>query len=178
MSSGSRRIEEGRCDQSFFLEVRKTSDKGLGVYALKAFHPGELILSIIGTLVEEQTEHSIQVDWNRHLVVTNPACFINHSCEPNLGLRTNKNGLPDLYVRRQIFSGDELTFDYGMSEYTHYNRKDPTQEFDLTCGCNSKKCRGKLGYFSELPDTVKQQYLDEGYIASYLMTPCKTQVIL
>jgi len=140
---------------------------GLGVFASRDFKQGELVVRSTGEVIPYQTEHSIQIDWDRHLEVEPPARYLNHSCEPNLGIRTNADGFPDFVAMRDIGKGEELTWDYAMSEWTHYERSDPALEFDLTCRCGSENCRGRLGYYSELPDELKERY--RGYISDYLV---------
>ena len=148
--------------------VKEThSDIGLGVFANRDFKKGELVVRSSGKVISCQTEHSIQLDWDRHLDVDPPARYMNHSCNPNLGIRTNGNGFPDFVAMRDIKKGEELTWDYAMSEWTHYERSDPALDFDLTCRCGAKNCRGKFGYYSELPDELKERY--KGFISDYLV---------
>lgn len=149
------------------LKLDSTSNRGQGIFALRDFCVGELILSATGEVVRKQTEYSIQIDWDRHLEPKPLARFINHSCDPNLGVKTNTHGFPDFVVIRAISAGEELTFDYAMTEYRHYERDDPALEFDLTCHCGTLICRGKLGYFSELPSELKEKYA--GFISDYLL---------
>lgn len=147
--------------------VKKTATRGLGVFADRDFKRGEFILSIWGPSIPEQNEHSIQVDWDCHVEPSGTARFLNHSCEPNVGVKTNRWGIPDFYAFRDIRKGDEVTFDYAMTEFTHYERSDPSLDFDLTCLCGSPNCRGRLGYFSELSDELVAKYA--GFISDYLI---------
>jgi hypothetical protein len=117
--------------------------------------------------VPAQTEHSIQIDWERHIEPLGAARFLNHACSPNLGVKTNLLKLPDFFALQDIEKDEEITFDYAMTEYTHYERIDPSLEFDLTCLCNSPNCRGKLGYYSELPEAAKNKY--RGFVSNYLL---------
>lgn len=56
--------------------------------------------------------------------------LINHSCDPNLTMRTI-HGQIFLYSFRKIRAGEELTVDYG------FRRSCP-------CRCGSSKCRGTM----------------------------------
>jgi uncharacterized protein len=143
------------------------TERDLGVFACRDFARGECVMKGNGKIIHEQTEHSIQIDWNLHLEVHAPVRFLNHSCDPNLGVRTNPSGLPDFYAMRDISAGTELTFDYAMTEYTHYPRANPALDFDLSCACGSQSCRGRLGYFSELPPEIKEKY--RGLVSTYLL---------
>jgi hypothetical protein len=140
---------------------------GMGAFAGRSFKKGELVVRATGEVISYQTRHSIQIDWDQHLEPDPPARYLNHSCDPNLGIKTNEQGLPNFTAMRDIEEGEELTWDYAMSEWTHYERSDPALEFDLTCLCSSKNCRGKMGYYSELPTEIKEKY--EGFISDYLI---------
>lgn len=145
----------------------KDTALGRGVFASKAFQRGDRVLKTTGKHLSWQTEHSLQIGRNQHFEPDAPVRLINHSCEPNLGVKTNAQGLPDFFALKAIQTNEEVTFDYAMTEYSHYPRDNPTLEFDLTCKCGSSKCRGKLGYYSELPDSLKQAYA--GFISQYLV---------
>jgi len=147
--------------------VVKPTSMERGVFARQAFLPGDLVLRSAGRVLPYQTEHSIQIDWNRHLEPDPPIRFINHSCDPNVGIKTNVDGLPDFYALKPIAEDDEITFDYAMSEFDHQKRDNPNLEFDLTCQCGTAICRGKLGYYSELSEACKQKY--QGFISAYLL---------
>ncbi len=55
--------------------------------------------------------------------------YLNHSCEGNCGF--NDNG--DFVAIREIESGEELTYDYGLAE--------SNPNFRMMCACGSKSCR-------------------------------------
>lgn len=145
------------------------TDQGRGVYASRDFQRGDLILKTTGKVVLHQTEHSIQIGWGTHLEVDAPVRLLNHACEPNAGMRTNSEGYPDVLAFRDIQAGEEIRFDYAMTEFRHYPRQNPELEFSLECRCGSPACRGRLGYYSELPEAIRQAYA--GFIADYLTQP-------
>lgn len=142
---------------------------GLGVYAQRSFQPGDFLFSATGVVVPAQTMFSIQIGWDRHLDVYPPARYLNHSCEPNAGVKTNALGLPDFYALRAIARDEEIRYDYAMTEYRHYERARPEADFDLTCHCGAASCRGRFGYYSELSQELKTRY--RGYISDYLAAP-------
>ena len=55
--------------------------------------------------------------------------YINHSCDGNIGF--NDDG--DFVTIKQIISGEELTYDYGLAE--------SNQKFSMKCNCGSSNCR-------------------------------------
>jgi len=149
-------------------DIDTRSIRGLGVFAGRDFRKGEVVVHATGKVIPFQTEYSIQIDWDRHLNVDSPVRQMNHSCDPNLGVKTNVNGFPRFVALRDIKQEEELTWDYAMTEYTHYKRDNPESEFDLSCHCGAPNCRGKLGYYSELPEEIKQKYA--GFVSDYLLT--------
>ena len=57
--------------------------------------------------------------------------FINHSCDPNTFFRCTPERA-EVYARRAIRKGEELTCDYGDSQH----------EGRLPCRCGAANCRG------------------------------------
>lgn len=148
--------------------VRQTSNNiGYGVFAARSFQQGERVIKPSGRIINHQTRISIQIDWDKHLDPDEPAKYLNHSCDPNMGIHTRADMLPEFIALRDIQAGEELTFDYAMSEYQHYARSNPAEEFDLSCHCGADNCRGRLGYYSELDKALREKYA--GYISAYLV---------
>lgn len=143
-----------------FCQVKTIKGKGLGVFANRDFKTGEVV--VIGRIirkVRQRTNYSFQIDWNVHVDLDEPARLLNHSCEPNCGLRKNIFGGYDFVAMRKIKSGEELCWDYCMSEYKSIAVKQ--------CRCGSKHCRGKIKGWKYLPKRVKRQY--KGFATSYLL---------
>jgi uncharacterized protein len=59
--------------------------------------------------------------------------YINHSCDPNTFFRCTPERA-EVYARRAIRRGEELTCDYGESQHNG----------TLKCRCGAKKCRGYI----------------------------------
>jgi hypothetical protein len=140
---------------------------GLGVYAQRPFLRGEFVFGATGAVIPIQTRYSLQIDWDSHLDAHPPARYLNHSCEPNIGVKTNAHGLPDFYALRDIAKDEEVRYDYAMTEYRHYERSRPEWDFDLTCHCGAPICRGRFGYYAELTPVLKELY--RGFLSSYLV---------
>jgi len=66
-----------------------------------------------------------------------PADFTNHCCEPNAGFG---NSPVTLVAMRDIMPGEEIRFDYAMSECV----ENLPGNCDWDCLCGSDKCRGKF----------------------------------
>src|SRR5262245_46846548 len=146
------------------VSVRRT-DYGNGVFAERQFERGDKVLSVTGKLMQKRSIYTIQIDHNLHIEPNAPAKFLNHSCEPNLGVKMNAEGLPEFYALREIDPGEHLTFDYAMTEFVLAEMEQRRER--LICGCGASTCRGHLGSYKELPVERKRKY--EGFIADYLL---------
>lgn len=126
---------------------------GRGCVAVEAIEAGHVVAGFGGRclardefdlLPSSQRTRSIQVDEDLYLVGSpepEPSDFINHSCEPNCGLR----GSTVVVALRDIEVGEALTYDYAMSDGCDYD------EFE--CACGAATCRGKVtGHDWMLPD--------------------------
>src|SRR5690242_10774540 len=147
-------------------ESRQYRGGGCGVFAKKNIPHGELISLWGGTILHKSqldpqmprfTQRVLQVDEDLYLLTAEEAepndCF-NHSCEPNLGF----SGQIGLVAMRDIQAGEQLCFDYAMSD------GEPYDEFD--CFCGSPACRKKIsGDDWKLPSLWKKY---EGYFSPYL----------
>lgn len=82
--------------------------------------------------------------------------YINHSCEPNCGLRGDITGV----AMRDIQASEEITFDYAMLD----NESDPNYNFK--CKCGSKDCRGIITGTDWKKEKLQKKY--GKYFAAYL----------
>ena len=145
------------------VELRRTADgKGDGVLATRPFAAGETVM--VGFLIEASTgndSHATQVGpgrWARHGGL---GPKVNHSCDPNCGVRLNDGQAFDFVARRPIGSGQELTFDYAMRNFT-------IDHFPGVCLCGAGRCRGSVTGWKDLPVARKADYGD--LVAPYLRT--------
>ena len=126
------------------LEACSHPEKGgWGVYARELVKKGELLMIWGGDLISrdkleeippEIRRYAIQVDDNLFLAsrTPQPEDYINHCCDPNAGLNSQNS----LVALRDIEPGEEVCFDYAMSDGCSYD------EFE--CACNSPLCRGRI----------------------------------
>lgn len=139
------------------LEGRPKADgSGNGIFALEPIKKGEVV-AVFGGVVHEwdtfvhlpERERSlcIQVE-DRLFLVPGPigeGDYVNHSCNPNAGL----SGQIGLVAMRDIKAGEEVCFDYAMSDTMPYD------EFDCVCG--QPNCRGRItGNDWQRPDLQKR----------------------
>ncbi|MCE9647441.1 MAG: SET domain-containing protein [Chloroflexi bacterium] len=147
-------------------ESRDHVEGGCGVFAKSPIEKGELVSLWGGRIVRRDeldpsmprfTQRVLQVDEDLFLLTAEEPepndCF-NHSCEPNLGFF----GQIGLVALRRIEAGEELSFDYAMSDGGPYD------EFD--CYCGTSGCRKKiLGNDWRLPELWARY---DGYFSPYL----------
>ena len=143
------------------FELRETSEKGEGVFATRSFKAGEIVMvGIIEKVLEDNNSHASQVGENEYVLHAGLVCKVNHSCDPNCGIRVNETGAHDFVAIRDIIVNEETTFDYAMRNYG-------VDYFPKQCMCGSKRCRGKITGWKDLLDKKKKEY--EGFVAPYLL---------
>src|SRR5829696_1618641 len=133
--------------------LRRTPDgKGDAVLATRPFAAGDTVMVgfLIGALSGNDS-HATQVGpdrWARHGGL---GPKVNHSCDPNCGVRLNEAQAFDFVARRRIDSGQELTFDYAMRNFT-------IDHFPPACLCGAEQCRGSVTGWKDLPARRKADY--------------------
>jgi hypothetical protein len=141
--------------------LRRTADgKGDAVLATRRFGAGDTVMVgfLIGPLTGNDS-HATQVGpdrWARHGGL---GPKVNHSCDPNCGVRINSGQAFDFVARRPIDVGQEVTFDYAMRNYT-------IDHFPAVCLCGAVECRGSVTGWKDLPTARKADYGE--LVAPYL----------
>lgn len=137
------------------VRVADRPGMGRGVVASRPIAVGERVLTFHGAEVDRRGSHTLQVGKNAHLEVEPPGRFVNHSCDPSCGIRDRTT----LVARRRIEKGEEITFDYAMTE---------EEMTPFRCGCGSVVCRGTVTGFLDLPAERHDSY--RGLISDYLLS--------
>ena len=135
---------------------------GRGVFAIEDIAEGETIASFDGEaffcevgsdLPDHANDYAMQISRTEYRESNGICRFINHSCEPNCGIKN----LIDIVAMRPIAAGEEFSWDYDMSD---------DSDWVMHCRCGSPRCRHVLAGFRYLPAAFRQDY--EGYISDYL----------
>jgi len=142
------------------FELRTTPGKGDGVFATRSFLIGQTVMvGFIDRELDHNHAHASQIGVDRFVLHGGLISKVNHSCEPNCGIRPNVGGAHDLIARRPFTAGTEITFDYAMRNYT-------IEYFAAHCLCGASRCRDRITGWKDLPAQRKADY--RGYIAPYL----------
>jgi SET domain-containing protein len=139
--------------------------KGRGTFARVSFRKGSL-LAIFGGRVMTRAEldaapqdnrtNSVQIGQEHYMVpdVVGLGDHINHSCAPNAGIA----GQVILVALRDIRAGEEVCYDYAMTDTSDYD--------EFPCACGSALCRGFVtGNDWKLPE-LRERY--RGYFSAYI----------
>jgi hypothetical protein len=154
-------IESDRVLLTAGCELRGTEGKGNGVFATRPFRRGETVLvGEIARRLDVNDAHASQVGPSEYVLLAGLGPMVNHSCDPNCGVRLNTCGAYDLVARRDIATDEEITFDYAMRNYS-------IDHFPGRCLCGAANCRGSVTGWKDLPEAVKAAYAD--LVAPYLL---------
>ncbi|MDA9840535.1 SET domain-containing protein-lysine N-methyltransferase [Rubripirellula sp.] len=113
-----------------------TNQCGHGVYAVRQFLPGEIVLEVEGQFIRHKTypgsNYLMELTKKWSLEPSIPAVFINHSCSPNTELVQLSDFEMLIVAICNIEPGTEITFDYGWIAH----------EWTPKCKCGAPNCRG------------------------------------
>ncbi len=147
--------------------VKDSRIHGKGVFALRDFGEGDQVLEIDDShpvfdrnkLTPEQSKYELDAfidkDGKERVVLApSPERYINHSCDPNVYVKTDlRTGIRKAYALRMIREGEELTWDYFVNAWEKW-------EVPLECNCGSSNCRKILsGNFFTLPNEVQRKLI-------------------
>jgi uncharacterized protein len=139
---------------------------GRGTHARVPIAPGEVVAAFGGYMVsgdvfavlpDHRRSLSIQVADDLYLVGSEhpePNDMVNHSCDPNCGIL----GGTVLVAIRPIAVGEELCYDYAMSDGSPYD--------EFSCSCGTALCRGEVtGDDWSRPELIERY---KGWFSAYL----------
>lgn len=138
------------------VEVRDAGNKGRGVFARRAFAPGEFIFrrrharivdgAGIAALSAEDQMHLCELGWDRFAVLAPPGAYLNHACNPN----AMRSGVK-VFAWKPIAAGDEITIDYRLNAFDGSS---------WPCSCGTAACTGAVvGSYFALPPDRQRAYL-------------------
>jgi len=128
-----------------YWEIKKTKNKGRGVFAKKTIQAGVVIGDYVGTLVQFKDIDFNKEKENLYLMyyddetgiypdLRKPGVhLLNHSCSPNCWIYKYKRHTL-VFVLKDIAKGDELTISYLLPP------KIDCKKCTHTCFCSSRNC--------------------------------------
>jgi uncharacterized protein len=131
------------------IEVRKSGIHGKGVYATRKIRKGTAIIEYTGERVSareadrryEDNPSTYLFTISRNVYIDglsggNEARLINHSCDPNCEAYLEDDRIM-IHAIRKILPGEELCYDYQLSE-----EEDASTNY--VCRCGALKCKGTM----------------------------------
>jgi SET domain-containing protein len=146
--------------------MRVTPGKGSGSFVVSKISKGEIVASFGGNVIDQselakysadRVSRSLQLNKDSYLLsgdTPEDGDMINHSCEPNCGI----TGTSSVLALRDIEIGEELTFDYAMSDSSEYD--------EFSCACGKENCRAKITGMDWQNKDLQTKY--QNYFSSYI----------
>lgn len=166
------------------VEIRDSVIHGKGLFAKTHIKKDEVLAIKGGHIIDQDVferlsdacrRASLQISENMYVsplreqeipLVMN---YVNHSCEPNVGL----HGQLFTVAMRNVEPGEELTGDYCVAYSDSF--------FAITCRCGEPTCRKKVSSTDWLDPLLQEKY--KGYFCQYVEDRIRnsksdTQIIL
>lgn len=154
------------------IEVRSAGDKGRGLFAVEDIAKDEIVTIAGGRIVplerfdtdpvfEPIRYHGFQIE--KDFIICpfdadnmDSTFLTNHSCDPTCGIR----GQVSIVALRSIVAGEEITFDYAMT--------DTCEEvtMDRACFCGAPNCRKTITGEDWKRADLQEKY--KGYFSNYV----------
>jgi hypothetical protein len=135
------------------IAIKPAGPKGLGVFAVKRFFPGEVVCEVNGKVWRESeyegSRYCMELGDKLILEPDLPGALVNHSCSPNCVLHEATRYSLAIVTTTLIEPGIEFVYDYGWKPDADLPR----------CHCRSPLCRGWMvarDKIKEQNDLVKQ----------------------
>lgn len=142
---------------------------GKGVYAARRFLEGDELMEFTGrrfsasevpTLMRGPADRFVQVTPDHFMGPSGRIDdLVNHSCEPNAGLRFTEDGV-FLVAIRTIPPGEEITWDYSTTL--------AESNWHMICQCRAENCRRVIGNFDSIEPDRQEWFRARNLVAPYL----------
>ena len=147
------------------IYVSRSKIKGEGVFASRDIKRGEVVCKMKGEKIPVGKLHKVsqsgrdivvdplQISQTEYVNLARPYVVINHSCDPNCGIRQQH-----LVAIKKISKNEEITYDYSSTWFDGFN-----------CNCGSRICRGHVGDFLGISKSVQRKYIKLGIIPDFIL---------
>ncbi len=148
-----------------------------GLFAISPIKKGEIICITTGRIIKDSDinrtaykkfgYHCIQIEKGFHICPSKPkssaleaAFFMNHSCNPNAGIR----GQLTFVALRDIRLDEEVTYDYATTDNYYHKMK---------CTCDAENCRKIITGKEWKRKDIQRKY--KNYFSSYIISKIKNK---
>lgn len=142
---------------------------GKAVFAAAAFAEGDVLLEFTGRRFRADQVPSLMRGRGDRFVQVTPDHYmgpsgriddlVNHSCDPNAGLRFTEEGV-FLVAVRAIAPGEEIAWDYSTTLRE--------SNWHMICQCRTPACRRVIGNFDSLDPDRQEWFRARNLVAPYL----------
>ena len=137
---------------------------GKGVFAKKGILKGENILKFHGSLINfreatakgDKKGNPLQIKENVYFDTEPPGVFVNHSCNPNAGIKDDIK----LIALKEIKKDEEVYYDYSTTM--------DEDDWEMECGCQATNCRKVIRDFKFLPTDLRKKYLELEIVQEFI----------
>jgi hypothetical protein len=149
------------------IEPRAATAKGRAVFCVNPIQKDEVVailggellsLAVALSLTDDDKSQCLQIEEDHVLWISSftqsTADWINHSCDPNLGL----SGQITLIALRDIAVGEEVCYDYAMSDGSNID--------EFSCQCGAPACRRSVSGRDWMNPALQKAYV--GHFSPYL----------
>lgn len=142
---------------------------GKSVFAARPFKRGDVITQFTGPILNKseipeeyrgEDDRFVQIGAQEFMGPSGDIDdLINHSCEPNAGLKFDDSQVL-LVAVEDITEGDEITWDYSTTMFEN--------DWKMRCDCQKPGCRKIISDFILLAPDVQVRYYELNVIPRYL----------
>jgi len=150
---------------------RQSGIEGSGIFADEDILEEESVMQLSGKKVSAEEidelleagklrfDDPFQVGEEEYLVLDPLPLSVNHSCDPNAGVR----GENKLVALRTITAGEEITYDYSTVV------GDNNSEWHMACNCGASTCRKVIGSWKILSSTQLAFYHKRNALPDFIL---------
>ena len=153
--------------------IKESNIHGAGMFASTCIAKGQTIQMLDGEVVSFREivrriqagttvpDDPLQIGENLYMDLDHSAHAINHSCDPNAGVRYQN----ELVAIKDIMPGEEISYDYSTTVSTSVSLED----WSMRCRCGAANCRSLIGSIATIPVKQIQMYRNANALQDYIL---------
>lgn len=159
---------------SLYAVRQAGSTHGTSIFATRNINKDEIIIKAVGPVVGEDVSDTlyssyaidvlVQIGLKKWILPNNETRFLNHSCEPNMGIKPAGT----FVAMRNIKAGEELTYDYSINEIN-----DTNYSWEIDCLCGTKSCRERISNVDIFRKDLNLPKKYKGYLPRFTLREIK-----